>query len=325
MKISYPNYYSDFRCIAAACPDSCCHEWEVDVDEASAAFYRTLSGSLGDALRKVLKDSPEGTSMEISNSRCPMWRQDGLCRIQAELGHDALCKTCREFPRISHDYGTFAERGLELSCPEAARLILNWDGAMTEETQPGGSEPDYEEADMAFLLQSRKTILDYLQTTDHSRARILATLLSYGEALQAQWDGDEEARFPALSALPQSPASPAPLFTFFSDLEILTDQWRSLLANPPETAKLPQQTKALLRYFIGRHWLQAVSDFDLLGRVCFCVAACIMIGSVDAPIDRAAQLFSKEIENSAENLYAILDGTYCAPTLSPEGLRALLS
>ena len=29
------------------------------------------------------------------------------------------------FPRLTHDYGDFAELGLELSCPEAAKLILN--------------------------------------------------------------------------------------------------------------------------------------------------------------------------------------------------------
>ena len=27
--------------------------------------------------------------------------------IQAELGEQALCKTCREFPRLTHDYGGF--------------------------------------------------------------------------------------------------------------------------------------------------------------------------------------------------------------------------
>ena len=322
MKISYPDYFSEFKCIASHCPDSCCHEWEVDVDEETAAFYRSLPGELGDRLRQVLKDTPEGVSMEITDRRCPIWRQDGLCRIQAELGHNALCKTCREFPRIRHDYGSFAEWGLELSCPEAARLILGWDGAIIGETRPGGSEPDYDETDMAFLLECRKTVLDYLNTTEDTPGQILARLLLYGQALQEQWDGGEEAAFPECPRL--NAGSPEPLFAFFSGLEILTDRWRQLLKKPPTTAKLPKETKALLRYFIGRHWLQAVSDFDLFGRVCFCVAGCIMIGSVDAPTEQAAQLFSKEIENDVENLYAFLDGTYTEPALSIDNLLALL-
>ena len=50
MKILTPNYYPAFRCIASACPDSCCKEWEVDVDDTAAAFYRTLEGPLGDPI-----------------------------------------------------------------------------------------------------------------------------------------------------------------------------------------------------------------------------------------------------------------------------------
>jgi len=83
MIIRIPKYYEDFHCIASACPDSCCKEWEVDVDDQAAAFYRSLEGALGDRLRQVLKDTKDGTVMTIENGRCPMWRQDGLCRIQA--------------------------------------------------------------------------------------------------------------------------------------------------------------------------------------------------------------------------------------------------
>ena len=54
MKILTPNYYPAFRCIASACPDSCCKEWDVQVDAASAEYYRALPGPLGDRLRQVL-------------------------------------------------------------------------------------------------------------------------------------------------------------------------------------------------------------------------------------------------------------------------------
>ena len=125
MKITKPDYFDRFRCLAGGCPDSCCQEWEVQVDPDSASRYRKLPGPLGNDLRRVLRDEDGETYMTISEGRCPMWRLDGLCRIQAELGEEALCKTCREFPRLTHDYGDFVEQGLELSCPEAARLILN--------------------------------------------------------------------------------------------------------------------------------------------------------------------------------------------------------
>ena len=90
MKITKPVYFDSFRCIAGACPDSCCKEWDVQVDDDAAAFYRALPGPLGDRLRQVLKDEDGETVMTIIDRRCPMWRDDGLCEIQAQLGHDAL-------------------------------------------------------------------------------------------------------------------------------------------------------------------------------------------------------------------------------------------
>ena len=40
-----PDYFDRFRCIADKCPDSCCKEWEVQVDDDAAAYYRSLPGS----------------------------------------------------------------------------------------------------------------------------------------------------------------------------------------------------------------------------------------------------------------------------------------
>ena len=56
MELLYPSYYKQFTCIASDCPDSCCHEWEVQVDADSAARYRAMEGTLGDALREHLYD-----------------------------------------------------------------------------------------------------------------------------------------------------------------------------------------------------------------------------------------------------------------------------
>ena len=180
MEVSYPAYYEKFSCIASRCPDSCCAGWCVDVDEEAAAFYRGLPGQLGDRLRQVLTDTDDGTIMEIEDGRCPMWRNDGLCRIHAELGHEALCKVCREFPRLRHDYGDFVELGLELSCPEAARLILSKeDWASVSKALPGGEEPEYEEDVMQTLRRTRAEFLRFLKETALSVPQILSVLLLY--------------------------------------------------------------------------------------------------------------------------------------------------
>ena len=159
MQIIKDSYFDRFRCIADRCTDSCCKEWDVQVDAESAALYRQLPGELGDRLRQVLKDEDGETYLSIENRRCPMWRADGLCRIHAELGEQALCKTCRDFPRLTHDYGDFVEMGLELSCPEAARLILTAPPAPpVKEEIPGGSQPEYDTEAMTVLMRKSRLL-----------------------------------------------------------------------------------------------------------------------------------------------------------------------
>ena len=323
MKQYFPEYYRAFQCIAGACPDSCCKEWTVDVDDSAAAYYRSLEGALGDRLRSVLQDTEDGTIMEIEDGRCPMWRQDGLCRIHAELGHDALCKTCREFPRLRHDYGDFVELGLELSCPAAAKLILNG-GAMLSEDVSGGEEPEYDPEVMAILKESRQQALAVLE--DYPLPQALAVILLYAHDVQAQIDGEEAVVFQPDALLDEAKgyvgkADVDGIFRFFTGLEILTEDWAKMLANAPAQIRW---SKPLMQYLIGRYWLQAVSDFDLICRVKFMVTACILVGSLEGDFLRAAQLFSKEIENDAENVEAVLDGAYRSPALTDLNLFAIL-
>ena len=329
MLIRKTSYFDDFRCIASACPDSCCKEWDVQVDEQTAAFYRELTGPLGDRLREVLREEDGETVMTIENGRCPMWRQDGLCRIQAELGEEALCKTCREFPRLTHDYVDFVERGLELSCPEAAKFILNSEFApMLEETIPGGEPAEYDEEAMAVLLSTRMKMLTLLSDRNLPVGEVLALALLYGCQAQAELDGDAEMPFDREIATETirdmaKPGNPENMTAFFRELEILTPQWDTLLQNP---SPLPWDRRllAMARYLVERYWLQAVSDYDLYSRVKFMVIACLLVKYLGGDLLRTAQLFSKEIENSAENVEALLEGAYSHPAFTDDKLLGML-
>ena len=329
MKVWIPEYYRAFRCIASACPDSCCKEWEVDVDDAAAGFYRRLPGTLGDALRAVLRDTEDGTLMTIQDGRCPMWRQDGLCRIQAELGHEALCQVCREFPRLRHDYGDFTEYGLELSCPEAARLILTLPHTMAVEELPDIEQPDYDGEAMTILLASRKTALDFLDSAQLPVNHILTVLLLYAHEVQSWLDGGAPAEIAVNSSLALAKKHAGQgdwdaVLDVFRDLEILTSQWRDRLSSPSRVSQWHTGYLALTKYFIGRYWLQAVSDFDLICRVKLMITAALLIHHLGGDFIETAQLFSKEIENDPDNLDALLDGMYTSPALTDIQLLSLL-
>lgn len=331
MEVYYPKYYGDFACIAARCPDSCCKEWSVDVDAEAAAFYRTLPGPLGERLRQVLQDTEDSTVMAIENGRCPMWRQDGLCRIQAELGHDALCKVCREFPRLRHDYGDFVELGLELSCPEAARLILACPHCdLVVQTAPDGDAPEYDTQAMEILRHSRSIFLEFLESTSLPFPQILAVLLLYAHEVQEELDGGAPAVLDPEQCLTDAAnfaknGDIRALQDFFLGLEILTPQWKTRLETVAVQPCWDMGHKALLRYFIFRYWFQAVSDYDVLCRAKFAIAACLLIGHLEGNLTETAQLFSKEIENDPDNVEVILDGAYTAPALTDVHLLSLLA
>ena len=337
MYITKPDYFDQFRCIAGACPDSCCKEWDVQVDEASAAYYRSLPGPLGDRLREVLHTEDGETVMTILDGRCPMWRADGLCRIQAELGEGALCKTCRDFPRLTHDYGDFIELGLELSCPEAAKFILGAQSPVSLRTSPqtgvaiprlAEPEPEYDVEAMAVLKATREKMLMVLSDSSRPVGETLALALLYGYQAQSELDGAEAQPFDPEGALAEvadlaKPGNMAEVVDFFLSLELLTPEWETLLQNPAPSF-WEKRHLALARYLVQRYWLQAVSDYDLYSRVKFMVIACLMVKHLGGDLLRTAQLFSKEIENDVDNVEAILDAAYIHPAFTDEKLLGLL-
>jgi len=328
MQSTKPSYYDAFRCLADTCPDSCCREWAVVVDDESAARYRALGGQLGQRLREVMQEEDGDTILALeSDRRCPMWQDDGLCRIQAQLGEAALCQTCRQFPRLRHDYGDFMELSLELSCPEAARLILSETSETITQEKPCVEAPDYDPAMMAILRHSRDRALSLLNDPQFSVPDALAILLLYSYAVQDWLDGGEEARWqPAAGlalarSLPLSPTGD--LLEFCWGLNILTDRWRERLARPLGS-RWADSHRALARYFVNRYWLQAVSDGDLICRTKLTVFSCLVIRKLGGDICQTAQLYSKEIENDTDNVDAILDAAYTAPALTDSNLLYLL-
>lgn len=316
MLLRKPDYYDSFRCLASSCPDSCCTQWGVVVDPETEARYRALPGDLGRTLRDSMLREEGETLLFSQGRRCPFLQGDGLCRIHRELGEEGLCRVCREFPRIAHDYGNFVEMQLELSCPRAAELIFQWDGAMVTETVPGGDDPDYSREDMSLLLEARETVLEGLSRATPNAG--LAMLLQKAIAVQRQLDGMEQTEH-----IPREPGRVEDIRDLFLGLEILTDQWRALLTQSAPRP-LPEEITAMARYLTYRYWLQSVSDLDLYARAKLMVASCLLVSSLPGNIAQNAQLFSKEIENDPDNVDALLDAAYESPAITDGKLLWLL-
>ncbi len=331
METYMPEYYRQFQCLAGACPDSCCYGWAVDIDEETANRYRMLPGALGDWLRQCLHQEEWGTVLALEpNGRCPMWRPDGLCRIQAELGEEALSHVCRTFPRLRHDYGSFQELGLELSCPEAARLILGSDRFFpTPELPQLCQEEDYDTGTMEILYRTRRELMAFIDGQALPIRETLAIALLYGYRVQEALDFGDTAQLDPEADLAAArecawAGSGEDLLAFFrEELEILTPDWKARLQGPVSRT-IPEAVRPLLRYFLGRYYLQAVSDRDIVCRVKLSVVSCLVIALLGGDLRQTAQQYSKEIENDPDNVDALLDAVYSHRALCDANLLGLM-
>ncbi len=76
-----PDYFDSFSCLAGACPDTCCGQWEIVVDPEAKARYLSVEGPLGGRIRAALTEVDGEDCMVLDHGRCPLLTEDGLCSI----------------------------------------------------------------------------------------------------------------------------------------------------------------------------------------------------------------------------------------------------
>lgn len=311
----YPNYYPHFACLAGSCPDTCCADWEIVVDDETAARWAALDSPLGHTVQNCLTVDTEGDRILRTqpNGLCPMLMEDGLCLLQRELGHEALCRTCREYPRLRQDYGTFVEHGLSLSCPAAAALILQSnEDHWIEDGEPEPTQPEYDPTLMALLQQTRGPLLALLRNPSYSVGDSLSLALLYGYAVQDALNG-MPLQFDPLQELAALPAPQfrdfAPMLDFHRSLEILTETWATALRQAGSPGPWPDEIRALAAYYVNRYWLQAVSDRDVIWRIKQMLVACLMARILPEHI----VLYSREVEHDSDNVDRIWEAADSSP------------
>lgn len=116
------SYYREFHCIGGFCEDSCCENWEIDLDDASLKKYMKQGGEFGKRLKENTKVKEK--QFILNGTRCPFLNRDNLCDIFIEIGEESLCETCTNFPRHIEEFDDLKEVSLTMSCPEASRIML---------------------------------------------------------------------------------------------------------------------------------------------------------------------------------------------------------
>ncbi|MDD3347762.1 flagellin lysine-N-methylase [Oscillibacter sp.] len=321
MLIRTPDYESTFRCLAGACPHTCCAGWEVVVDEETARCYETVPGALGEKLRGALRRDEEGDAcFLLDGGRCPFLDRDNLCEIHRTLGEAATSVTCREHPRFIEEYGPFREITFSASCPAANALLLGSNEPLRFRETETGEAKEPGDPWLSWLAPLRESLLDLLRWRRYPLKRRLAAFLHCAARAQTLLEEERPEQLPTLTenmavwAEEPIPAMPA-LFPaglrFLGTLEILEPDWPEILKAAERTPSVSVPEALLERiavYFAFRYLLKAVNDGDFLSRAQLCVfaVACVERLSAVCPLEEALRRFSCEIEHSEENLEALL-------------------
>ena len=191
MKHTHFDYVNQFHCLASRCPDTCCKDWQIILDEDAMARYRAMPGALGEQVRAAMLTQNGETRFREQDGKCVLLREDGLCPIQAAYGAEALCRTCFTHPRFTEEYGQTAELTLSASCPEAAQLLLEHEAPLQLQTTDDGGPVVPNELDPTLylaLLSARTAAIGLAQNRTRPFEDRLALVLLLARRVQRLLD-----------------------------------------------------------------------------------------------------------------------------------------
>ena len=196
MRYVKPYYYNDFKCIANKCPDTCCAGWQIVIDDETLEKYSNEKDEFSYRLKNSI-DWGEGVFFQ-NNGRCAMLNDNNLCDLVTAKGEGGLCRTCHMYPRHIEEFEGVREYSLSLSCPVAARIILEdtnklvFDIEENEDIDP--LEEEFEDFDFFMytqLEQARDVIFEIIQNRDLSVDMRMSYIMDMARKFQNAVDDQE--------------------------------------------------------------------------------------------------------------------------------------
>jgi lysine-N-methylase len=299
MKLYAPDYYNEFSCIADKCAHSCCIGWEIDIDDKSFEYYRSVGGEFGSRLQGGISIDDTPHFILSHDERCPFFNANNLCDIILHLGEDKLCQICADHPRYRNFFSERTEIGLGLCCEAAAALILKREKKTVLIELEGDDELLSD--DEQIILAMRGRLLEIAQNRDIALSERISEILEICDI-----------SFPNKSASEWA--------EIYLKLEHLDSSWVDRLHNfknahlsPVAEFEIPFEQ--LLVYFLLRHTADGLFDGRFRERTAFAVLSVYMIALLfnsceNMTIDELceiARLYSSEIEYCEENIEFLLE------------------
>ena len=312
--IRRPSYYKKFKCISKNCTDSCCTDWEIDIDEDTLDFYKNVKGDFAGRLKDNIfipgKDDEEIPHfIQTKDERCPFLNECNLCDIFINLGEEHLSQICTHHPRYYDWFLNGEEQGLGLCCEEAARLILTDDSEndfeviQTENQEEIGDDEEYEvqQALENLLFEMRNEIFDILNNDNGLKMKInelwdksVVYQNKYDEILFSE--SFETANDKVFTDIFFFFFTLCKLIDFYMNLEINNMDWwrklKDLKENLHEVIEIKsefneyykdsfEQYINLLKYFVYRYFMKSREDDNVTGKIKFSLISTLMIYVLD--------------------------------------------
>lgn len=320
MQYTKPDYYEQFTCLAGECPRTCCAGWQIVIDPESLMCYRKYQAEghpFGNRLYNGI-DWEEEIFYQSPDKRCEFLDENNLCDIYSEAGKEMLCDTCRTYPRHIEEFEGIRENSLCLSCPEAARIILEKKDKVTFICEEDDKSEEYEDFDyflFSCLSEAREYLIELIQDRSVPVYRRIEKAMVYVAELQVCIDKEEYFRCDGLRKTGLAGSYPSfiddiyqPDYMkrlwepFVTEMEILQEAWPKQLASTMEIlyqgsaesykTKITSfeqnypdweiECEQLMIYWIYTYFCGAVYDQNVVGKFNLAVVSTMLIRELAA-------------------------------------------
>ncbi len=306
MKITKPQYFDYFKCVADKCEDTCCRFWQVELDRESFDEVSRFNNI------KIKGRKDQAVILPCKNGGCPFLEDSLLCSLHKEVGHDRLPRTCRLYPRFINTFGGYEEQGLSFSCPTAARLIYSNPLRLIEEENEAPIT-SYTEVDanlFSAILKIRSVILEYLRNTEDKLETAVGRLLAYSEkADRIIKEKDTESE--ELYLVPSAPIEfeySEKIFNKTVSVHLkntfLRKEWKQKLKSTKfgKNNEDLHAFKVWFSYFIYRYLLRSAVDLEFPAVIRSALLSYFLIARIGEEPCVSMQLYSKETEHNERNI-----------------------
>lgn len=222
MKYTVPDYYHEFKCIAADCPATCCAGWQIVIDDKTLKKYMNCRGPFGSRLTNSICWKEK--AFEQYSGRCAFLNESNLCDIYLEAGPDMLCRTCKRYPRHIEEFENEREISLSLSCPVVARMLLARQEPVrfldAEDERQEQEDEDFDVFLYSALQDCRSLMIEILQDRKHPMRFRMAKILALGHDVQNRINSRKIFEIEALLKRYQKPGADVLLQEKFAALSI---------------------------------------------------------------------------------------------------------